>query len=70
MALVRSERPTIKYVKKWPLKQNIVVFLYSSTMTMAPCLHLNIKTKEGITYSIESDNFFFRDHYVFGTKKS
>ena len=41
----RSHRVPTENVKKWPHKQNIALFLHSSTMTVAPCLHLNFRTK-------------------------
>ena len=50
-----------------PPKQNIALVLHSSTMTVAPFLHLIFRTKVEIMYSIRSDNFF-RDHYDFGAK--
>ena len=50
MALVRlrSERSgrtelPLKNVKKWPPKQNIALFLHSSTMTVAPYLNYDGK---------------------------
>ena len=50
-ALVRCKKsgrtaPPEKNVKKCtPRSTNIALFLYCRTMTVAPCLHLNFRTK-------------------------
>ena len=74
MALVRSQwrsrtASSPKKRQKVPsYKQNIALFLYSSTMMVAPYLHLNFRTKVEIFHSIETKDFFFREHYGFETK--
>ena len=73
MALVRRERSGRtrshkKTSKRDPPKQNIALFFHNSTMTVSLCLHLNFRAKLRIMYSIESDDLFFREHYVFETK--
>ena len=39
------------------LVQNIALFLHSSTMMVAPCLHLKFWTKVGIRYWEENEEF-------------
>ena len=57
-----------KCQKMGPPKQNIALFLYSSTVTVALFfLHLNFRRKAGIMHLVKNDNFF-RDHYLFETK--
>ena len=43
-------------------------FLSPSNCPTSVCLHIKFRTKVGITKSIENNEFFFRDYYVFGTK--
>ena len=71
MALVRSKWSgyTGPPKKRGPPKQNIALFFHINIMTVTLCPHLKFRTKVGIEYSIVS-NDFFRDHYIFGTKKS
>ena len=60
-SMVQMERPhrppKNKMPKSGPTKQSIALFLYSSIMTVAPCLHLNFRTKVGM-YSIDSEDLF------------
>ena len=65
MTLVWNERscstgPPLKQTSKSsPHKQNIVLFLHSSTKAVASlCPHPNFTTKVEIMYSIESDDVF------------
>ena len=56
--------------KSSPPKQNIVLFLHSSTKVVAPlCLHSNFTTKVEIMYWIESDDVFLEITIVWDEKK-
>ena len=77
MALVWNERscctgsPLKQTLKSSLPKQNIALFLHSSTKAVAPlCPHPNFTTKVGIMYSIESDDLFLEIIIFLGRKKS
>ena len=47
----------LKKRQKWHPKQNIALFLLSSTMMVALCLHLNFRKKVRIRYWDENEDF-------------
>ena len=53
----QPNRAPKKMSKRGPTKQNIGPFLLCSIMTVAPCLHLNFRTKVGIKYWDDIEDF-------------
>ena len=50
-------------------KQNISLFIHSRTRIVAPCLHLNFRTKKEMMYLIESNEQNFQTVYFYSSEE-